>query len=162
MQPRYHHQVVGINSRLDTLQAAVLLVKLKHLEEWTAARAANARRYGELFAAAGLDGIVTLPLASAHGRHVWNQYVIRVPHARRDALRAFLAERQIGSEIYYPIPLHLQECFQPLGYAPGSLPESERAARETLALPIFAELTADEQRTVVAAIAQFFGCLGRL
>ncbi len=128
MQPRYHHKVVGINSRLDTLQAAVLLVKLKHLEEWTAARSANARRYGELFEAAALEGLVGLPLASAHGRHVWNQYVIRVPHGRRDALRDFLTERKIGTEIYYPIPLHLQECFETLGYAAGSLPESERAA----------------------------------
>jgi dTDP-4-amino-4,6-dideoxygalactose transaminase len=156
MRPRYHHQVVGINSRLDTLQAAVLNVKLRHLEEWTAGRQANARRYGELFAGCQLDRILGLPQVASNCRHVWNQYVIRVPQGRRDALRAHLTERKIGTEIYYPIPLHMQECFGPLGYSEGSLPESERAARETLALPIFPELTADEQRQVVQAIASFF------
>ena len=118
MQPRYHHQVVGINSRLDTLQAAVLNVKLKHLEEWTADRQANARRYDELFTAARPGSRrLALPLVAAHGRHVWNQYVIRVPHGRRDALRDFSSERKIGTEIYYPVPLHLQECFHSLGYS---------------------------------------------
>lgn len=156
MQPRYYHQVVGINSRLDTLQAAVLNVKLRYLEGWTAARQANARRYGELFAGCGLDRVLGLPLVAANCRHVWNQYVIRVPEGRRDPLRDYLARQKIGTEIYYPVPLHLQECFQPLGYGPGSLPESERAARETLALPIFPELTAAEQQTVVGAISSFF------
>lgn len=156
MQPRYYHQVVGINSRLDSLQAAVLNVKLPHLEYWTAARQANARRYGEMFAACRLDRILGLPLVAPHCRHVWNQFVIRVPNGKRDALRAHLTERRIGSEIYYPVPLHLQECFRDLGYSPGSLPESERAAKETLALPIFPELTAAEQQTVVHEIAAFF------
>jgi dTDP-4-amino-4,6-dideoxygalactose transaminase len=109
-----------------------------------------------LFAARKLDRVLVLPAAHPHGRHVWNQYVIRVPEGRRDALRAFLVERKIGTEIYYPVPLHLQKCFAELGYAPGSLPESERAAAETLALPIFPELTLDEQRTVVDSIAEFF------
>jgi len=156
MQPRYYHQAVGINSRLDTLQAAVLNVKLRYLESWTAARQANARRYGELFAGCGLDRVLGLPLVAPNCRHVWNQYVIRVSEGRRDALRAHLTAQKIGTEIYYPVPLHLQPCFQSLGYTPGSLPESERAARDTLALPIFAELTAGEQQTVVQAIASFF------
>jgi dTDP-4-amino-4,6-dideoxygalactose transaminase len=133
----------------------VLNVKLLHLDAWTAKRQANAARYAELFAAAKLDLVLTLPTAPAHCRHVWNQYVIRVPRGRRDALRAHLTERKIGTEIYYPVPLHQQQCFAALGYAPGSLPESERAAAETLALPIFPELTPDEQRTVVDAIAAF-------
>jgi dTDP-4-amino-4,6-dideoxygalactose transaminase len=156
MQPRYYHQVVGINSRLDTLQAAVLNVKLRYLEGWTAGRQANARRYGELFAGCGLDRVLGLPAVGVNGRHVWNQYVIRVPEGRRDPLRAHLAQQKIGTEVYYPVPLHLQACFQSLGYGPGSLPESERAARETLALPIFPELTAAEQQTVVHTIASFF------
>jgi dTDP-4-amino-4,6-dideoxygalactose transaminase len=156
MQPRYYHHVVGINSRLDTLQAAVLNVKLAHLDDWTAARQANATRYGELFAASRLDHVVGLPSVSAGRRHVWNQYVIRVPEGRRDALRAHLTERKIGTEIYYPVPLHLQVCFASLGYGPGSLPETERAALETLALPIFPELTPAEQQAVVREIAAFF------
>ena len=157
MQPRYYHQEVGINSRLDTLQAAVLNVKLPHLDAWTVERQANAIRYGDLFEACGLDRVLTLPAAAANCRHVWNQYIVRVPDGRRDALRTHLSECKIGSEIYYPVPLHLQQCFASLGYGPGSLKESELAAAETLALPIFPELTADEQRTVVRAIVAFFG-----
>ena len=156
MHPRYYHEVVGVNSRLDTLQAAVLNVKLPYLDAWPADRQLNASGYGELFAARGLDRVLTLPVAGSNCRHVWNQYVVRVPDGRRDALRAWLSDRKIGTEIYYPVPLHLQRCFSPLGYGPGSLPQSERAAGETLALPIFPELTADEQRTVVEAIAAFF------
>jgi dTDP-4-amino-4,6-dideoxygalactose transaminase len=110
-----------------------------------------------LFAEYGLAGKVGLPSAGRGMRHVWNQYVIRIPNERRDALRAFLAERQIGTEIYYPVPLHMQQCFRELGYRMGSLPHSERAAAETLALPIFAELTASEQEIVVRAIAEFMG-----
>jgi dTDP-4-amino-4,6-dideoxygalactose transaminase len=156
MHPRYYHELVGINSRLDTLQAAVLNVKLDYLEGWTQKRAANAERYRELFAARKLDRVLVLPAQHPQCRHVWNQYVIRVPEGRRNALRSFLAERMIGTEIYYPVPLHLQKCFAELGYAPGSLPESELAATETLALPIFPELTLDEQRAVVDATADFF------
>ncbi len=155
MEPRYYHSVVGVNSRLDTLQAAVLNVKLPHLDQWTAARQANAQRYNELFAANRLDQVLGLPAVAAGRRHVWNQYIVRVPDGRRDALRAHLAGRKIGTEIYYPVPLHLQACFASLGYGPGSLPESERAALETLALPIFPELTAAEQQTVVREIAAF-------
>ncbi len=157
MNPRYYHKVVGVNSRLDSFQAAVLNVKLPHLDRWSALRAANAARYAELFAEAGLDRILTLPKALANCRHVWNQYVIRVPDGRRDALRQSLSEEKIGTEIYYPLGLHEQECFSYLGYKPGDLPETDRAAREVLALPIFPELTAEEQQLVVSRIAGFFG-----
>jgi dTDP-4-amino-4,6-dideoxygalactose transaminase len=157
MRPRYHHHVVGINSRLDALQAAVLNVKLNHLESWTDRRRTNAARYAELFAARGLDGVLGLPQELPHRRHVWNQYVIRVPDGRRDDLQRHLTDRGIGTEIYYPVPLHLQPCFRDLGAGEGSLPETERAARETLALPIFPELFATEQNRVVEGIAEFFG-----
>jgi dTDP-4-amino-4,6-dideoxygalactose transaminase len=160
MQPRYYHRVVGINSRLDALQAAILRVKLPHLEAWTAARQANAARYTQLFSDCGLDELLSLPAAREDGRHVWNQYVVRVPGNKRDALREHLKQCQIGTEIYYPVPLHLQECFASLGYKPGSLPESERAAWETLALPIFPELTVEQQATVVGQIAAFYGLRG--
>jgi dTDP-4-amino-4,6-dideoxygalactose transaminase len=156
MQPRYYHRVIGINSRLDTLQAAVLNVKIPHLEAWTIQRQVNADRYSEMFTAAGLHNTVTLPTAGPDRRCAWNQYVVRVPDGRRDALRKHLADARIGTEIYYPLALHQQECFRYLGYGPGSLPESERAAAETLALPIFPELTAGEQQTVVRSIGQFF------
>lgn len=157
MQPRYYHHVMGINSRLDSIQAAVLNVKLPHLDRWTAQRQACAGRYRRLFAEYGLDRVLALPVEAADRRHVWNQFVVRVPEGKRDALRAHLAQRNIGSEIYYPVPLHLQECFAYLGYARGSLPETERAAAETLALPIFAELTGAEQELVVREIVAFFG-----
>lgn len=157
MQPRYYHHVMGINSRLDSIQAAVLNVKLPHLDRWTAQRQACARRYRQLFAEYGLDRVLRLPVEAADRRHVWNQFVVRVPEGKRDALRAHLAQRNIGSEIYYPVPLHMQECFAYLGYRKGSLPETERAAAETLALPIFAELTEAEQDLVVREVATFFG-----
>jgi len=156
MQPRYYHQVIGINSRLDTMQAAILLLKLPKLDAWTAARQERAARYDAWFAEAGIDKQLQLPTAKADRRHVWNQYVVHVPDGRRNALREFLASRKVGTEIYYPVPLHRQECFASLGYGPGSLPETERAARETLALPIFPELTVDEQRAVVDEIKEFF------
>jgi dTDP-4-amino-4,6-dideoxygalactose transaminase len=152
MNPRYYHKVVGINSRLDTIQAAVLNVKLSRLAQWAEQRKTNARRYHELFSAAGVPGYVTLPHGEPHCEHVWNQYTIRVPGGRRDAVKAQLAEAGIGSEIYYPVPLHLQECFRSLGYQPGSLPETERAAREVLSLPIYPELTSPEQQTVVSRL----------
>jgi len=154
--PQYYHHVVGVNSRLDSLQAAVLHVKLAHLDRWTAGREANARRYDEVFAAAGIDQSLVLPCSPEEGRHVWNQYTVRVPGGRRDALKNHLAERNIGSAVYYPVPLHLQRCFASLGYQPGSLPETERAAGEVLSLPIFAELTDQEQRSVASAVADFF------
>jgi dTDP-4-amino-4,6-dideoxygalactose transaminase len=155
MEPRYYHDLVGINSRLDSIQAAVLRVKLPHLDQWTTARQVNAGRYMELFAEYDLAGRITVPGDEPRGRHVWNQFVIRVADGHRDALRAHLATHGVGTEIYYPVPLHLQKCFAFLGWQKGDLPETERAAEETLALPIFPELTADEQRTVVGRIAEF-------
>jgi dTDP-4-amino-4,6-dideoxygalactose transaminase len=157
MEPRYYHQVVGINSRLDSLQAAVLRVKLPHLDAWTSARQTNAARYQQLCTEHGLQGHVTFPGDEPRGRHVWNQFVVRVADGRRDELRAHLASRGVGTEIYYPVPCHLQQCFKHLGWQKGDLPETERAADETLALPIFPELTEAEQRTVVGRIAEFFG-----
>lgn len=154
MNPRYHHKVIGINSRLDTLQAAVLNVKLAHLQEWTEARTANAQRYDEGFTAAGLHHSVGLPIALSGNDHVWNQYTIRVPHGQRAAVKQRLADQGVGSEIYYPIPLHQQECYRSLGYRTGSLPETERAAAEVLSLPIFPELTAAEQDAVIARLGQ--------
>ncbi len=156
MHPRYYHSAVGINSRLDTIQAAVLNVKLKHLTALTLQRQANASRYHELFAAEELQDVFGLPATMAGGEHVWNQYTIRVPHGLRDSLRAHLQQAHIGTEIYYPVPLHRQQCFASLGYAEGSLPETEKAAREVLALPIFPELTDEEQAAVVRGIADFY------
>ncbi|MGI9177220.1 MAG: DegT/DnrJ/EryC1/StrS family aminotransferase [Pirellulales bacterium] len=156
MEPRYYHEVIGINSRLDSIQAAVLRVKLPHLDAWTTARQVNAGRYRDLFAEYDLANRVAVPGDDANGRHVWNQFVVRVLGNDRDALRAHLAKRGVGTEIYYPVPLHLQKCFAHLGWAKGDLPETERAAEQTLALPIFPELTAAEQRTVVGRIAEFF------
>ncbi|MFM7205904.1 MAG: DegT/DnrJ/EryC1/StrS family aminotransferase [Planctomycetaceae bacterium] len=161
MEPRYYHEVIGINSRLDSIQAAVLRVKLPHLDAWTNARQENATRYRSLFAEYDLDGRVAVPGDEPRGRHVWNQFVIRVLGDGRDALRAHLATRGVGTEIYYPVPLHLQKCFAHLGWAAGDLPETERAAEQTLALPIFPELAAAEQRTVVARVAEFFSATRR-
>jgi dTDP-4-amino-4,6-dideoxygalactose transaminase len=158
---RYYHDEVGANSRLDSIQAAVLRVKMPHLAKWNDARRERALTYGRLLTGAGLtktgaDSAVPVvllkTLPGAH--HIYHQYVIRVRD--RDKLRAFLSERGIGSEIYYPIPLHLQKCFAYLGHAPGDLPEAERAALDVLALPMFAELEEDEQRHVVDSIAAFY------
>lgn len=157
MRQRYYHETLGINSRLDTLQAAVLRVKLAHLEAWIAARRQAAARYTALLEPLECEGLLVLPRELPQRRHVWNQYVIRVTDGRRDALRAFLQEQKVATEIYYPVPLHLQTCFADLGYRRGSLPETERAAAEVLALPIFAELTEAEQAWVAAAIARYFG-----
>lgn len=152
---RYYHKWVGLNSRLDGFQGAVLRVKLPHLDSWSNARKANADRYRELFTDAGLAEQVVLPFERENVRHIYNQFVVRVP-GRRDDLRAYLTENEIGTDIYYPVPLHLQECFEYVGYREGDLPESERAAKESLALPIFPELRAEQQEYVVAKIAEFF------
>jgi len=185
MEPRYHHAYIGINSRLDTLQAAVLLAKLKHLDAWTEGRRRNAALYNELLK--DITGIVLpcsdlrspstvhrplstapcplspvhrplppspLPLASSRSYHVFNQYTIRVP--KRDALRTHLQAQGIGTEIYYPVPLHLQPCFAFLGYRAGDFPESEKAAAEVLSLPIYPELTGAQIEFVVRSIADFF------
>lgn len=157
MHPRYYHRMIGINSRMDAFQAAVLAVKFRHLEEWVARRQEIAQRYTSLFREAGLERHIVLPEMTVEGRHVWNQYVIRIRNGRRDALRRYLQERGIGTEIYYPLGLHEQECFQFLGYAPTDLPETFLASREVLALPIFPYLTEEEQQTVVGAIAEFLG-----
>ncbi|HUP38689.1 MAG TPA: DegT/DnrJ/EryC1/StrS family aminotransferase [Vicinamibacterales bacterium] len=151
---KYHHDVVGANFRLDALQAAILRVKLPHLDSWTAARRRNAERYETLFRQAALEDIVTLPARSPDSTHIYNQFVIRVPE--RDRLRAHLQSTGIGTEVYYPIPLHLQPCFRELGYRTGSFPVAETAANEALALPIYGELTEAQQALVVESIRNFF------
>jgi len=159
MEPRYFHQFIGGNFRLDEMQAAVLAVKLPHLETWAAARRAAADFYGAELARAGLSEKIAVPVEPYRERgltnhHVYHQYVIRTP--MRDALREHLGKRQIGTAIYYPLGLHEQKCFAYLGYKKGDFPETERAARETLALPIYPEISREAQRYVVSAIAEFF------
>lgn len=162
MSPRYYHQVVGINSRLDTIQAALLGIKLKKLDAWTEARRQNAALYDQLFRAHGVDQHLTLP-AEAPGRsHVWNQYTVRVPGGRRDALKSHLASHKIGSEIYYPVALHQQKCYANLGYGAGSLPETERAAAEVLSLPVFPEMTGQELTVVVKSVSEFCAKTGKV
>ena len=160
-KPKYYHKLIGGNFRLDTIQAAVLNVKLNYLDGWTRRRQENAIRYGELFEHSGLvhTGRVRLPVpvyreSGTRHYHIYNQFVIRVD--RRDALVAYLKQKEIGVEIYYPVPFHLQECFGYLGYKEGDFPESERAAKETIALPIFPELTLEQQSDVVDAVAAFY------
>jgi dTDP-4-amino-4,6-dideoxygalactose transaminase len=156
---RYHHEETGWNCRMDAIQAAILRVKLAHIEAWNQQRRQSAATYDRLLADAGFaskksDSQVKPLQTSPKAFHVFHQYVIRV--ARRDELRKFLGDRKIGTEVYYPIPLHLQPCFAYLGYSAGDLPESERAAAEVLALPMFPELTEAEQERVVESIAEFY------
>lgn len=151
---RYYHDTVGVNSRLDEIQAAVLRVKLKYLDKWTALRIRNAGRYDMLFKKAGMTDIVRLPHIEEGNVSVFNQYVISVKN--RDALRAHLTEQGIGTEIYYPLPLHLQKCFRYLGCKKGDFPASEKAAKEVLALPIYPELGLEQQKDVVSGVAGFF------
>lgn len=160
-KPKYYHRLIGGNFRLDTIQAAVLNIKLNYLDEWTRKRQENAIRYGELFKRSGLvdRGNVRLPApiyleSGVRHYHIYNQFVLRVD--RRDALVAFLKQKEIGVEIYYPVPFHLQECFEYLGYREGDFPESERAAKETIALPIYPELTMEQQVEVVEAVTAFY------
>ena len=148
-KPKYYHALVGTNSRLDALQAAILRVKLRHLDRWSEARARNAALYNSLFEGSR----VVRPWHDPRTRHIYNQYVIRVP--KRDALRAFLTERGIGHEVYYPVPLHLQQCFSSLGYKEGDMPNAEAAARETIALPIYPELAEEMIRYTAAAVREF-------
>jgi len=155
--PRYHHSLVGVNSRLDTLQAAILNIKLRHLDAWAEGRQQNAETYAREFARAGVDSRMGVPTVAPRCASVWNQYTVRIAGGQRDAMQKHLADRQIGAAIYYPVPLHLQECFRPLGYQPGSLPVTEQAAREVLSLPIYAEMTGDEQHRVIGALAEFYG-----
>ncbi|HVJ04577.1 MAG TPA: DegT/DnrJ/EryC1/StrS family aminotransferase [Candidatus Saccharimonadales bacterium] len=163
---RYYHEEIGWNARMDGIQGAVLRIKLRHIEQWNQRRREIAATYDDLLQKAGLAGArgtstyvdasrpLALPATATEAKHIFHQYVLRAE--RRDALREFLLQRQIGCEIYYPVPLHLQQCFAYLGYKPGDFPESERACREVIALPIFPELTGDEQQTVVSAIAEFY------
>jgi dTDP-4-amino-4,6-dideoxygalactose transaminase len=153
MQPKYYHRLVGANFRMDALQAAVLRVKAPHLDGWTEGRRRNAATYRALFHESGLDGAIALPVEPADRRHIFNQFVIRTPE--RDALKRHLDEHGIGNEIYYPVPFHLQPCFADLGYRRGAFPHAERAADQSLAIPIYGELTDAQQRTVVSTIAQF-------
>jgi dTDP-4-amino-4,6-dideoxygalactose transaminase len=152
----YHHDEVGFNSRLDTFQAAVLRVKLPHLDAWSDARRERAAVYTRLIDDAGLKEFVTPPHVRDGARHIFHQYVVRVPAARRDALLEHLKANGVGTKVYYPVPLHLQPCFADLGYKEGDFPESERAARETLALPMFPELTPAQQEYVVETLRRFF------
>ncbi len=162
-RPKYYHTMIGGNFRLDPVQASVLQIKLKHLEDWHTARRRNAALYRQLFAGAGLSGeIVTLPSAvyadadngAQHNFHIYNQFIIRVPE--RDGLREYLRQNNIGCEVYYPLSLHRQECLKPYGFQESSFPVSEQAARETLALPVYPELEASQQEYVVEKIARFY------
>jgi dTDP-4-amino-4,6-dideoxygalactose transaminase len=155
-EPKYFHKVVGGNFRIDALQAAVLRVKAPHLAAWTEGRRRNAGKYRDLIEAAGLAGCLKLPMEPSGAFHIYNQFVVRAG-ARRDALKQHLLSRGVETEIYYPLPLHLQECFAPLGYQNGAFPHAEAAARETLALPIYSELTDKQIEHVVRAMAEFFG-----
>ena len=153
-EKKYYHQKVGGNFRLDAVQAAVLRVKAPHLPAWSDARRRNADDYRERFAAAGLDRTLVLPVEPAGYHHIYNQFVVRAPE--RDALRAHLTAARIGTEVYYPVPFHLQQCFTGLGHREGDFPEGERASRESLALPIYGELSAGQRAAVVDAIRGFY------
>ncbi|WP_342349839.1 DegT/DnrJ/EryC1/StrS family aminotransferase [uncultured Nitrospira sp.] len=150
----YHHHFIGMNSRLDALQAAILQVKFQHLVEWTAKRQAHAASYQKLFQACGLEERLTVPVVSSGNTHVYNQFTIRTP--QRDELSAYLTQHGIGNRIYYPVPLHLQECYQDLGYHKGDFPVSEQLSQEVLSLPIYPELTPDQLQYVVDTIKAFF------
>jgi dTDP-4-amino-4,6-dideoxygalactose transaminase len=155
-KPKYYHALLGGNFRFDSLQAAIVTVKLRYLDGWTAGRQSNAARYRRLFQAAGLsdNGPVQLPYEAPKNRHIYNQFVIRAK--RRDELFDYLKSRGVGVEIYYPVPLHLQACFAYLGYREGDFPESEAAAKQTLALPIYPELSDEQAQRVVESIAAFY------
>jgi dTDP-4-amino-4,6-dideoxygalactose transaminase len=153
---QYFHDEVGYNSRLDALQAAVLSAKLPHLAGWSAKRRENASYYDAAFSSLASAGSIATPYVSPENESIFNQYTLRVANGKRDALQAFLKERGIGSSIYYPLPLHLQPCFAYLGYKEGQCPESERAAKEVLSLPIFPELTRQQLDEVVSGVQAFF------
>jgi len=154
MEPKYFHHVVGGNFRLDALQAAILRVKLPHLPAWSAARRQNAARYRALATAAGLTDVVTLPVEAAGRTHIYNQFVVRVPD--RDRLRAHLQARGVGTEVYYPVPFHLQPCCAGLGYSQGAFPIAEAVAGDALALPVYGELSEQQQAWVVEGLRTFY------
>jgi len=151
---KYYHDEVGFNSRIAAIQAAVLEIKLKHLDSWTKGRQENAALYNKNLTAANCDGIIAVPEAENGNRHIYNQYILRVKN--RDGLMDYLREKNVGCAIYYPVPLHLQQCFEYLGYKEGDLPESEMAAKETIALPIYPELTSEQKNFVVETILEFY------
>jgi dTDP-4-amino-4,6-dideoxygalactose transaminase len=155
-ETKYHHKLVGINSRLDSLQAAVLRVKLPHLDAWSTERQRKAQQYELMFVDVGLSEQIEVPFVRSNARHIFHQFVVRVRGGRRDALREHLRECGVGTDVYYPVPLHLQECFSYLGYKEGDLPVGEKAAKETLALPVYPELTDEQQDYVVSKVAEFF------
>jgi dTDP-4-amino-4,6-dideoxygalactose transaminase len=169
MRPRYHHSVVGVNSRLDAIQAAALCAKMKHIDEYSSARQKNAANYLRLFREVGLSESIGLPVARANCNHVWNQFTVRIPAGAamdgtssmqtRDMVRSELAKHNVGSEVYYPIPLHQQECFEYLNMPLGTLPETESAAEQVLSLPIYPELTLEEQEYVVRCLAEVLATL---
>ncbi|MCB9898299.1 MAG: DegT/DnrJ/EryC1/StrS family aminotransferase [Planctomycetes bacterium] len=157
MEPAYHHGILGGNFRLDGIQGAVLSIKLRHLDAWAEGRRKNACEYHERFAERGLDTVLRLPVAREGVYHVFNQYVVRVPDGKRDALMAHLRKNDVGCAIYYPSGCHTQPCVADQGYHAGDFPETERAARETVSLPIFSELSDEQKETVVDVVAEFFG-----
>ncbi|MCJ8328714.1 MAG: DegT/DnrJ/EryC1/StrS family aminotransferase [Lentisphaeria bacterium] len=154
MEPKYYHKFIGGNFRIDAVQAAVVTVKLKYLDDWSDGRKENALFYNEAFADLAAKGKLFPPTALENRRHIYNQYIVRSPD--RDALKSYLLDKGIGCEIYYPVPLHVQDCFKELGYVEGDMPESEKAARETLALPIFPELGNEQRDYVAATVNEFF------
>jgi dTDP-4-amino-4,6-dideoxygalactose transaminase len=153
-KPKYYHSIVGGNFRLDALQAAILLIKFQYLDRWTTARQTNAEYYDRAFQQAKLLGLVSTPVQREGGRHIFNQYVLRVK--RRDELKEYLLKEKIGTEIYYPVSLHMQQCFSHLGYRPEDCPEAQRAAQETLAIPIYSELNRHQQDRVIETIISFY------
>ena len=155
MEPKYYHKLLGWNARIDTVQAALLRVKLPHLEGWIAKRQAAGARYDALIEEQKLSSLLTRPVAKLGRRHTYNQYVVRVNVGERDAMVRHLKSEGIGCEIYYPMPLHTQECLAYLGYTQGDFPVSEAACRQVLALPIFPEITADQQAMVIASCSNF-------
>jgi dTDP-4-amino-4,6-dideoxygalactose transaminase len=156
MNPKYYHKYLGWNARIDEVQAAILRIKLPHLDRWTQGRQEAAKRYDALIEDYALSTVMEPPVVLNNRRHVFNQYVVRVAHGQRDALMAHLKRKQIGCDIYYPIPLHLQKCLAFLGYHEGDFPESERACRNVLALPMHPDLTAEQQQQVIEACATYF------
>jgi dTDP-4-amino-4,6-dideoxygalactose transaminase len=161
MKPKYHHPLLGWNARIDALHAAVLRVKLPHVEGWIGQRQAAAERYDALITSRGLDGYLTSPVRRPDRRHTFNQYVCRVAGGQRDALVRHLQGEKIGCDVYYPVPLHLQPCLRDLGHRGGEFPVSEAACRDVIALPVFPEITASQQERVVDAVATFARGQGR-